>query len=898
MITSLVRKIFGTVNERTLKSFQKIVFKINELEEEIKELSDDELKNQTIKLRNILAKNDGDLDLVMPEAFATVREAAKRVLGQRHFDVQLLGGITMHYGMISEMKTGEGKTLTLTLPAYLNALSSKGVHVVTVNDYLAKRDAAWMGKIYEFLGLSVGCITNELNDEERKNAYNCDITYGTNNEFGFDYLRDNMKYSKEHMSQREFNYAIIDEIDSILIDEARTPLVISGPTEDRTDLYETINNLMNSVADEDFDKDEKSKSVTLTEDGMNKIEELLKTKNIIASDSGLYDIDNIRIIHHINQALRAHKLFHKDVDYLVKDNKVYIIDEFTGRIMEGRRYSEGLHQALEAKEKVEIHTENQTLASVTFQNYFRLYPKLAGMTGTAMTEAQEFKDIYKLNVVEIPTNVTVTRIDDDDEIYSSEAEKFTAMINLIKERHEAGQPILVGTVSIEKSEHISTLLTKANIPHNVLNARYHEKEAEIISQAGRFGAVTIATNMAGRGTDIMLGGNPEMLFKQVLKDGDDENKIRQKIQDQVASEKEQVMQAGGLLVIGTERHESRRIDNQLRGRSGRQGDVGRTKFYLSLQDDLMRIFGSDRIAGMLQKLGLKDGEAITHPWISKALEKAQHKVEAHNYDIRKNLLRFDDVMNEQRKAIYKQRLEIIESEDLSEAITDMITEKNAEIVSSYIGSQGYFEQWDLDGLEREIFLYYKTKLPVKEWCKEEGVAEQEILDKLNKETLEIHKQKEDQHSSELIRLVEKRFLLSTLDEIWKDHLHSLDHLKQGIHLRAYGQKDPLNEYKREAFEAFSQMLGRIRESVIQRLFHLEIIKENTDSGLLAKDYEPKRKMSESRADPALNDDLDNSRSGLLNKLNQHINRDVEKVGRNEPCPCGSGKKYKFCHGQI
>jgi preprotein translocase subunit SecA len=898
MITSLVRKIFGTVNERTLKSFQKIVFKINELEEEIKELSDDELKNQTIKLRNILAKNDGDLDLVMPEAFATVREAAKRVLGQRHFDVQLLGGITMHYGMISEMKTGEGKTLTLTLPAYLNALSSKGVHVVTVNDYLAKRDAAWMGKIYEFLGLSVGCITNELNDEERKNAYNCDITYGTNNEFGFDYLRDNMKYSKEHMSQREFNYAIIDEIDSILIDEARTPLVISGPTEDRTDLYETINNLMNSVADEDFDKDEKSKSVTLTEDGMNKIEELLKTKNIIASDSGLYDIDNIRIIHHINQALRAHKLFHKDVDYLVKDNKVYIIDEFTGRIMEGRRYSEGLHQALEAKEKVEIHTENQTLASVTFQNYFRLYPKLAGMTGTAMTEAQEFKDIYKLNVVEIPTNVTVTRIDDDDEIYSSEAEKFTAMINLIKERHEAGQPILVGTVSIEKSEHISTLLTKANIPHNVLNARYHEKEAEIISQAGRFGAVTIATNMAGRGTDIMLGGNPEMLFKQVLKDGDDENKIRQKIQDQVASEKEQVMQAGGLLVIGTERHESRRIDNQLRGRSGRQGDVGRTKFYLSLQDDLMRIFGSDRIAGMLQKLGLKDGEAITHPWISKALEKAQHKVEAHNYDIRKNLLRFDDVMNEQRKAIYKQRLEIIESEDLSEAITDMITEKNAEIVSSYIGSQGYFEQWDLDGLEREIFLYYKTKLPVKEWCKEEGVAEQEILDKLNKETLEIHKQKEDQHSSELIRLVEKRFLLSTLDEIWKDHLHSLDHLKQGIHLRAYGQKDPLNEYKREAFEAFSQMLGRIRESVIQRLFHLEIIKENTDSGLLAKDYEPKRKMSESRADPALNDDLDNSRSGLLNKLNQHINRDVEKVGRNEPCPCGSGKKYKFCYGQI
>jgi preprotein translocase subunit SecA len=898
MITSLVRKIFGTVNERTLKSFQKIVFKINELEEKIKSLSDDELKNQTIKLRNILAENNGDLDLVMPEAFATVREAAKRVLGQRHFDVQLLGGITMHYGMISEMKTGEGKTLTLTLPAYLNALSSKGVHVVTVNDYLAKRDAAWMGKIYEFLGLSVGCITNELNDEERKNAYNCDITYGTNNEFGFDYLRDNMKYSKEHMSQREFNYAIIDEIDSILIDEARTPLIISGPTEDRTDLYETINNLMNSIADEDFDKDEKSKSVTLTEDGMSKIEELLKTKNIIASDSGLYDIDNIRIIHHINQALRAHKLFNKDVDYLVKDNKVYIIDEFTGRIMEGRRYSEGLHQALEAKEKVEIHTENQTLASVTFQNYFRLYPKLAGMTGTAMTEAQEFKDIYKLNVVEIPTNVTVTRIDDDDEIYSSEAEKFTAMINLIKERHEAGQPILVGTVSIEKSEHISTLLTKAKIPHNVLNARYHEKEAEIISQAGRFGAVTIATNMAGRGTDIMLGGNPEMLFKQVLKDGDDENKIRQKIQDQVASEKEQVMQAGGLLVIGTERHESRRIDNQLRGRSGRQGDVGRTKFYLSLQDDLMRIFGSDRIAGMLQKLGLKDGEAITHPWISKALEKAQHKVEAHNYDIRKNLLRFDDVMNEQRKAIYKQRLEIIESEDLSEAITDMITEKNAEIVSSYIGSQGYFEQWDLNGLEREIFLYYKTKLPVTEWCKEEGVAEQEILDKLNKETLEIHKQKEDQHSSELIRLVEKRFLLSTLDEIWKDHLHSLDHLKQGIHLRAYGQKDPLNEYKREAFEAFSQMLGRIRESVIQRLFHLEIIKENTDSGLLAKDYEPKRKMRESRADPALNDDLDNSRSGLLNKLNKHINRDVEKVGRNEPCPCGSGKKYKFCHGQI
>lgn len=914
MFGAIGKRLFGTVNERTLKGLRKHVEAINALEAHYAAFSDEALAGETAVFKAQLAEGK-TLDDLLPNAFAVVREAAKRVIGQRHFDTQLLGGIVLHKGMIAEMRTGEGKTLSGTLPTYLNALEGKGVHVVTVNDYLAARDAAWMGKIFRFLGMSVGCILHDLDDEERKAAYACDITYGTNNELGFDYLRDNMKFSLDHMAQRQFHYAIVDEVDSILIDEARTPLIISGPTEDNSALYTQMNRVIPRLVEGDYEKDEKSRSVVLTEEGTNHIEALLIEDGLLAEGDNLYDIKNVALVHHMTQALKAHKLFSCDVDYMIKDGKVMLIDEFTGRIMDGRRYSEGLHQALEAKEKVAIQNENQTLASITFQNYFRLYPKLGGMTGTAMTEASEFRDIYKLEVVEIPTHMPVKRVDEDDEIYRTATEKYDAIVKVIEERHQEGQPILVGTISIEKSEYISSLLKKKKIPHHVLNARYHEQEAYIIAQAGRKGAVTIATNMAGRGTDIMLGGNPDLLIEESLKEGMDEAKQQEVIAEvraKVEKEKQEVLAAGGLLVLASERHESRRIDNQLRGRSGRQGDPGRTKFFLSLEDDLMRIFGSDRMAGMLQRLGLKDGEAIYHPWISKALEKAQQKVEARNYEIRKNLLKFDDVMNDQRKVIYEQRIGLMQEQDVSETIRELIAEVNENLVETHIPKRAYAEQWDVESLAKDVFRIYGLPLPFKEWAEEEGIADAEILHRLQERVSALFIEKEAVYGADMMRMAEKRFLLLTLDQLWKDHLLMLDHLRQGINLRAYGQRDPLNEYKREAFLMFDAMLTNLREVIVERLAHMEIGVYNEDEDSpLSEDYEPKRQMQESRVDPALagisETESVGSDSVKISPVRTHIPSSERnpldpaswgKVGRNEDCPCGSGEKYKHCHGKL
>lgn len=907
MFTTLGRKIFGTANDRILKSIQPVVTQINGFEASISPLSDDALRAKTEEFRQRL-KNGETLDDILPEAFAVVREAGKRALGMRHFDVQLVGGIILHRGMIAEMKTGEGKTLTETLPMYLNALEGKGVHLVTVNDYLAKRDSEWMGKIFRFLGLSVGCIVHDMDDEDRKAAYAADITYGTNNEYGFDYLRDNMKYERAQMSQRGFNFAIVDEVDSILIDEARTPLIISGPTEDNSELYHSVDKLVRKLVKEDFEIDEKAKSIVLTDGGNEKVEQILKSAGLLDGASSLYDIGSIALVHHVNQALRAQQLFSKDTDYIVKDGKVVIIDEFTGRMMDGRRYSDGLHQALEAKEGVNVQNENQTLASITFQNYFRLYPKLAGMTGTAMTEASEFADIYKLEVVEVPPNLIVARIDEDDEIYRTAAEKYNSIIGVIEEAHKKGQPVLVGTISIEKSEFIADLLKKKRIPHNVLNAKQHEREAHIVAQAGRFGAVTIATNMAGRGTDIMLGGNFEMLMEDASANITDEaalNALAVKIKAQIAEEKIKVKEAGGLFVLATERHESRRIDNQLRGRAGRQGDPGLSKFYLSLEDDLMRIFGSERIGGMLQKLGLKDGEAITHPWISRAIAKAQERVEGHNYEIRKNLLKFDDVMNDQRKVIYDQRIGIMETDDVSQIVKDMRDEVTEELVNKYIPEKSYAEEWDTETLQNEIFRVYGLHLPIAEWAKEEGIADPEILQRLDKEIDALYASKESGYGVEIMRMAEKRVLLLTLDQLWKEHLLSLDHLRQGIGLRAYGQKDPLNEYKREAFDMFSDMLARLREIVTGRISHMEIGNSTQDRESLALAPVPKQKTFESRIDPAL---IERAAAPVTLtapkkkvKPEERDARDQEswgKVTRNEPCPCGSGRKYKQCHGKI
>ncbi|MCE3232337.1 MAG: secA [Rickettsiaceae bacterium] len=782
VFTTLAKKIFGTVNERVIKSIHPQIEAINALEPNISALSDQQLQAKTGEFKDRLA-NGETLDDLLPEAFAVVREAAKRLHDTRHFNVQLMGGIILHRGMISEMKTGEGKTLTATLPVYLNALEGKGVHVVTVNDYLAKRDSEWMGIIYRFLGMSVSCVVNELDDAERKEAYASDITYGTNNEFGFDYLRDNMKYSRDEMSQRGFNFAIVDEVDSILIDEARTPLIISGPTEDNSELYHLVNKIIPQLAKEDYEIDEKARSVILTEDGTTKIENISKAQGLLEEGGNLYDLSSIALVHHINQALRAHKLFSKDTDYIVKDGKVMIIDEFTGRMMEGRRYSDGLHQALEAKEGVPVQNENQTLASVTFQNYFRLYKKLAGMTGTAMTEADEFADIYKLEVVAVPPNLKVSRIDHDDDIYRTAKEKYDAILEVIEDCYKRKQPVLVGTISIEQSELIAKILKDKKIPHNVLNAKQHEREAHIIAQAGHPGAITIATNMAGRGTDIMLGGNPEMLLQEATQTITDPEKLKKaeaEIKAKVKEDKKIAIEAGGLFVLGTERHESRRIDNQLRGRSGRQGDMGASKFFLSLEDDLMRIFGSERISGMLQKLGLKDGESITHPWISRAIEKAQQKVESHNFEIRRNLLKFDDVMNNQRKVIYEQRIELMDAEDVSETIKAMRDEVTEELVNTHIPEKSYPEQWDMEGLHKDIFRIYGVQIPVQNWAKEEGVASHEILERLDTTLDKISAEKEASYGSQIMRMIEKRIVLLTLDQLWKEHLLALDHLRPHV----------------------------------------------------------------------------------------------------------------------
>ena len=909
MFLNFATKIFGSSNDRIIKNTKGKVDHINSLESSVSVLSDDALKSRTTEFKNRLSAGE-TLDNILPEVFATVREASKRVFGMRHFDVQLIGGLVLHQGKIAEMRTGEGKTLMATLPVYLNALTGKGVHVVTVNDYLAKRDSEWMGKLYNWLGLSVGCIVSNMPDATRQAAYRADITYGTNNEFGFDYLRDNMKYNLSDMAQREFNYAIVDEVDSILIDEARTPLIISGPTENATDMYKSVNKLIPLLAADDYEKDEKTKTVILSETGVERVEELLKSNDLLTA-GGLYDAHNVSLVHHVNQALRAHKLFARDTDYMVKDDKVIIIDEFTGRMMDGRRYSEGLHQALEAKEDVTIQNENQTLASITFQNYFRLYPKLAGMTGTAMTEASEFMDIYKLGVVEIPTNVAVARVDDNDKIYKSTADKEKAIIELIKECHDRKQPVLVGTVSIEKSETLSESLKKAKIPHQVLNARYHEQEASIISQAGRSGAVTIATNMAGRGTDIKLGGNAEMRFAQEIPaDATPEQRasLESKINDEIAKDKEIVLAAGGLYVIGTERHESRRIDNQLRGRSGRQGDPGASSFFLSTQDDLMRIFSPEALENVLSSkaIGLKDGEALTHPWLSKALEKAQTRVEQQNYEIRKNLLKYDNVMNDQRKQIYEDRHEIMNAENITEMVTDMRHNLISEMVSKFIPENAYAEQWDVAGLKADAQAFLNLNLPLEDWAKEEGIANEEIEERLIKASDDLIAAKRARAGDKFFDHIEKSFALRLLDQNWKEHLLSLDHVRQGINLRAFAQRDPLNEYKSEAFSLFNIMTEKLRNMIVQNLSIVEInIDEKTFSQMEAqKRAEEERLAKLTRQDPALEGaaGIDKESNPAIPFRKKFVQDDpstwMGNVPRNANCPCGSGKKFKYCHGKI
>ncbi len=904
MFGALARRIFGTANERYLESLRPIVGEINDLEPSLEKLSDDELRSRTDHFRERIDQGE-TLDDLLVEAFATVREAAKRTLGQRHFDVQLMGGIILHRGMISEMKTGEGKTLVSTLPIYLNTLSGDGVHLVTVNDYLAKRDSRWMGQIYEFLGLSVGCILHEMTDAQRREAYAADVTYSTNNELGFDYLRDNMKYQIEDMVLRPFNYAIVDEVDSILIDEARTPLIISGPSEDSSDLYRKMDRIIPKLAEDDYEKDEKVRAVTFTENGAEKIETLLADTGLL-TEGGLYDIQNVSLVHHVNQALRAHKLFQRDVDYLIKDNAVIIIDEFTGRMMEGRRFSDGLHQALEAKENVEVQVENQTLAAITFQNYFRLYPKLAGMTGTAMTEANEFADIYSLEVVEVPTNVPCVRNDQDDEIYRTAEEKNKSICTLVEECQERKQPVLVGTVSIEKSEHLSTLLKKRKIAHNVLNARYHGQEALIVAQAGKPGGVTIATNMAGRGTDIQLGGNLDMLIDQELGGMEDSPKREKKLtalEKEVTTGKQTAIEAGGLLIIGTERHESRRIDNQLRGRSGRQGDPGTSRFFLSLEDDLMRIFGSEKLDNMLEKLGIEEDEAIIHPWVNKALEKAQGKVEARNFDIRKNLLKFDDVMNDQRKVIYEQRKEIMTAKDVAETVTDMRDDVISDMVARCIPEKAYTEQWETDALHEETLRLLGIDLPIGDWAAEEGIDGEEIRTRILDAGKRKMAEKSINFGPEIMRMAEKNLLLQLLDQSWKDHLLSLDHLRQGIGLRAYAQRDPLNEYKSESFNLFEEMLDRLRETITGVLSHLDIRVGDPENSVPLRASQETQQNIEGDMQPG-EEPAPRPRSDPVLKRAAKVKIEPDdpatwgKIPRNAPCPCNSGKKYKHCHGRA
>lgn len=908
MLSKVARCIFGSANDRFVNKQYKIVQQINNLEPSIKPLSDTELKAKTDEFRRRIKEGE-TLDELLPEAFAVVREAAWRTLGQRHYDVQLIGGIVLHKGMIAEMKTGEGKTLVATLAAYLNALEGKGVHIVTVNDYLAKRDAEWMGQVYRFLGLTVDYIVHEKNDEERRAAYNCDIIYGTNNELGFDYLRDNMKFSLEEMVQRPFNYAIVDEVDSILIDEARTPLIISGAAEDSSEKYISVNKIIPQLNACDYEKDEKARSVVLTECGMEHIEQLLKSVGLI-TEGGLYDINNVTLVQYVNQALRAHKIHTKDVDYIVKDGKVMIIDEFTGRIMEGRRYSDGLHQAIEAKEGVKIQSENQTLASITFQNYFRLYPKLSGMTGTAMTEEAEFGDIYNLCCVEIPTNRPILRKDEHDVIYRTEKEKYKAIIDTIMECHAKGQPVLVGTTSIEKSELIANMLAQhANVKFQVLNARHHEREAAIVAQAGVLGAITIATNMAGRGTDIQLGGNVDMRLKEMLTGSETPEQIaelKETVKKEVEDNKAKVLAAGGLYILGTERHESRRIDNQLRGRSGRQGDPGTSKFFLSLEDDLMRIFGSEKMSIMLQRLGLPEGEALIHPWISKALEKAQQKVEERNFDIRKNLLKYDNVMNDQRKVIYEQRKELMSATDVSETVRDMREEYISDLIAYYLPRHQAPSEWNLQPLAQELNNITGFDFPLSQWAKEPEVDVDTIATKAT-EFLEKSLAEKNAHvPSEIMRMLEKNILLQVLDQLWKDHIATLDLMRHTIVLRAYGQKDPLIEYKKEAFNLFAEMLDQLREKVTFLLCRAIIQTEAAESWQNAPHAPQKLETVHEQpqtfvGSPSTEDEPEPSKQPFAYGQQPFDKNNPEtwgKISRNDPCPCGSGKKYKHCHGKI
>jgi len=901
-IGTVAKKIFGTPNDRKIKATRPLVEKINAFEPEFEALSDEGLIEKTQEFKKRVA-NGESVDALLPEAFANCREAARRALGLRAFDVQLMGGIFLHQGNISEMKTGEGKTLVATFPAYLNALTGRGVHIVTVNDYLARRDAEWMSKVYGALGMTTGVVYPQQPEDEKKAAYESDVTYATNNELGFDYLRDNMKSSLEEMNQRDHFFAIVDEVDSILIDEARTPLIISGPAQDRSDLYVAIDQLIPNLTDEHFSLDEKTRNVTFTDEGNEFLENLLRTNGLLDEGHSLYDPESTTIVHHVNQGLRAHKLFQRDKDYIVRNGEVVLIDEFTGRMMSGRRLSDGLHQAIEAKEGCNIQPENVTLASVTFQNYFRLYDKLSGMTGTAVTEAEEFAEIYGLGVVEVPTNKPIARLDEDDAVYRTAQEKFNAIVETIREAHEKGQPILVGTTSIEKSEMLSQLLTSAGITHNVLNARQHEQEAQIVADAGKLGAVTIATNMAGRGTDIKLGGNVDFKIMEALEANPDTDpeEIRQKIEAEHKTDEQSVKDAGGLFVLATERHESRRIDNQLRGRSGRQGDPGRSSFFLSLEDDLMRIFGSERLEKVLSTLGMKEGEAIVHPWVNKSLERAQAKVEGRNFDIRKQLLKFDDVMNEQRKVIFKQRLDIMKAEDLSEIVQDMRSEVIDDLIDTYMPPKTYADQWDTEGLHAAVVEQLNMDLPVVDWAAEEGVDDDEIAERLDAAAEEMMAEKTAAFGAENMRAIEKQILLQTIDAKWREHLLTLEHLRSVVGFRGYAQRDPLNEYKNESFQLFETMLDSLRQDVTQKLSQIRPMTEDEQKAMMQEIADQRAAMEQAADAKQVESTPDATPAPSADAIEGFDENDPStwgNPGRNQACPCGSGRKFKHCHGRL
>ena len=896
----IAKKVFGTPNDRRIREVQAIVENINALEKDFSLLSDSEISSKTKEFKQRYGEGE-TLDKLLPEAFANCREAAKRTLGLRAFDVQLVGGIFLHRGNISEMKTGEGKTLVATFPAYLNALVGKGVHIVTVNDYLAKRDAEWMSKVYTALGMTTGVVYPQQEDEEKLEAYSCDITYATNNELGFDYLRDNMKPSIDQIAQKHHYFAIVDEVDSILVDEARTPLIISGPAQDRSELYIQIDKLIPNLEENHFTIDEKSRNVTFTDEGNDFLELQLRKRDLLPDTQSLYDPESTTVVHHVNQGLRAHKLFSKDKDYIVRDKQVVLIDEFTGRMMSGRRLSDGLHQAIEAKEGCDIQPENVTLASVTFQNYFRLYEKLSGMTGTAATEADEFMEIYKLGVLEIPTNVPITRVDADDRVYRTAKEKYAAIVEEVKEANSNGQPVLLGTTSIEKSELLSSLLKDSGVKHNVLNARQHEQEAAIVADAGKFGAVTIATNMAGRGTDIQLGGNMEMQVLEALKDKPKSNPelIRKTIEEKHSKDKKQVLKAGGLFVLASERHESRRIDNQLRGRSGRQGDPGKTCFFLSLEDDLMRIFGSERLDKVLSTLGMEEGEAIIHPWVNKSLERAQSKVEARNFDIRKQLLKFDDVMNDQRIAIFEQRLDIMRAEDQTEIIDDMRNDVIDDLINVHIPPKSYPDQWDLDGLKDAVKEGINLDLPINDWANEEGVDDELLTERIEDAANSMMADKTKAFGKEAMQQVEKQLLLQTIDTKWREHLITLEHLRSVVGFRGYAQRDPLNEYKNEAFQLFERLLNGLRYDVTKQLSIVRPLTDAERKAMIAKFLDEQKKPTETSKTASSQAIKSNSSMPLGAKTPpDQMPKGWQATGRNELCPCGSGKKFKHCHGRL